>query len=393
MAKLVGQHSPLAVILAGLIIGIVMACFAEVASYFSKAGGPYLYARVAFGRLVGIEIGWMFWLVRITAPAANANLFVSYIGEFWPGATNPVPRLAILGLLIGALAVINYRDVRAGTQTSNLFTIAKLLPLAIVIIAGAIYVGTGHPLVHAAVSAPSRKAWLSGILLLIFSYGGFESAVTPMAEATNPRRDPVFGLFVALGTCAVVYTTLQWLVVYLLPNAAGTDRPLADLAALTIGRGGAALVTVGALVSMYGYLSANMLAVPRITFALAEHRDFPRIFAAVHPRFRTPYFSIVVFAVMTWIFAAVGSFAWNVTLSAVARLFCYGTSCGALLVFRRKAPGPAAFRLAGGQIIAVLGVLICIGLLTQVDLKQSIILIATLAVAFLNWLVVFHSAQ
>ncbi len=388
VAKQAGRHSPVAVLLAGVAIGIVMACFAEVASYFTETGGPYLYARAAFGRLVGIEIGWMFWLVRITAPAANANLFVSYVGEFWPAATSTIPRLMILILLIGGLALINFRDVRAGTQTSNLFTVAKLLPLLIVMIAGLVYVGLGHPLAHLAVPEPTRKSWLAAILLLIFSYGGFESAVTPMAEAKDPRRDPAFGLFAALITCTVVYATLQWLVVSVVPNAATAERPIADLAAIVVGHSGAVLVACAALVSMYGYLSANMLAVPRITFALAENGDFPRIFANIHPRFRTPYFSIIVFAALTWIFAAVGSFTWNVTLSAVARLFCYGTTCGALLVFRKRRPGDALFRMPGGRMVAVVGVLICTGLLTQVDLKQSVILVATLAVAFLNWLIV-----
>src|SRR5581483_9567459 len=149
VAKLVGPYSTLTVLVAGLFIGVVMACFAEVGSYFSEAGGPYLYARVAFGRLVGIETGWMFWLVRITAPAANANLFVSYVGEFWPNATNALPRILILLVLIGGLAVINIRDVRAGAQTSNIFTIVKLVPLLALIIAGVVYVFAGHALPHA----------------------------------------------------------------------------------------------------------------------------------------------------------------------------------------------------------------------------------------------------
>src|SRR5690349_1503568 len=81
----VGPASVLAVLLAGAAMGIVMACFAEVASQFTAAGGPYLYIRVAFGRLLGIEVGWLSWLVRMTACAANANLFVIYLAEFWPG--------------------------------------------------------------------------------------------------------------------------------------------------------------------------------------------------------------------------------------------------------------------------------------------------------------------
>ena len=391
VAKLVGPYSTLTVLVAGLFIGVVMACFAEVGSYFSEAGGPYLYARVAFGRLVGIETGWMFWLVRITAPAANANLFVSYVGEFWPDATRLVPRLLILLLLIGGLAFINIRDVRAGTQTSNLFTLAKLLPLAILIAAGLAYVASGHPMVHTMTPTITSKGWAGAILLMLFSYGGFESAVTPMSEAKNPRRDSAFALFAALGACILVYGGLQWMVIHLLDNATSSARPLADLASLLFGRRGGALVAAAALVSMYGYLSANMLAVPRITFALAEKGDFPSIFAAVHNRFRTPYISIAVFAAATFIFAALGSFSWNVTLSAVARLFCYGATCAALIVFRKRPPAEAMFRLHGGLVIATLGVVICLGLLTQVDLNQSVILLATLAIAFLNWLLVKNS--
>ncbi len=93
LAKLLGNASPYAVLIAGGAMGVIMACFAEVASRFTQTGGPYLYSRVAFGRLVGIEMGWMLWLVRLTAPAANASLFVIYLREFWPRAMDPFPRL------------------------------------------------------------------------------------------------------------------------------------------------------------------------------------------------------------------------------------------------------------------------------------------------------------
>ena len=104
LAALLGRASVLAVILAALAMGIIMACFAEVSSRFAQTGGPYLYAREAFGRFMGIQVGWLVWFVRLTACAANANLFVTYIGEFWPGATQPIPKLAILTALVGILA-------------------------------------------------------------------------------------------------------------------------------------------------------------------------------------------------------------------------------------------------------------------------------------------------
>ncbi len=387
VAGLVGSVSPLAVLLAGATIAVIMACFAEVASQFTQAGGPYLYARIAFGRLVGIETGWMLWLARLTGPAANANLFVIYLGEFWPQARYPVPRFSILTLLIGILALVNFRGVRAGARVSNIFTVAKLLPLFFVAIVGTLYLIAGHklPLV---MSGTGTNAWLKAILLLVFAYGGFETALTPMSEAKDPRRDAAFALFAALITCTLLYTMIQWAVVAVLPDPAHSERPLADVARLLLGNAGAALIAVGALVSVYGNLSANILAVPRLTFALAERGDFPSIFAAVHPRFRTPYFSILVFAVLTWLLALLGSFSWNVTLSAVARLFYYALVCAALPVLRKKQPGAALFRLPGGSFFAVLGVGVCLVLITQVNLSGSLILLATVVVALVNWVLI-----
>jgi amino acid transporter len=230
------------------------------------------------------------------------------------------------------------------------------------------------------------------MLLLVFAYGGFETALAPMSEAKNPRRDAPFALFTALAVCTVIYALIQWVVVGVLPNAAHSQRPLADVARLAVGPVGAALVAVGALISFYGYLSAKILAMPRVPFALAEQGDFPKVFAAVHRRFHTPYISILVFAAMVWGLALLGDFKWNVTLSAVARLLYYGVGCAALPVLRRKQPegASAMFHLPAGDFLAVLGVVLCVILVTRVDFGQSLILAATTALAFVNWAVVAH---
>jgi basic amino acid/polyamine antiporter, APA family len=229
---------------------------------------------------------------------------------------------------------------------------------------------------------------MKAVLLLVFAYGGFETALAPMSEAKNPRRDAPFALFTALLLCTVIYALIQWVVVGVLPNAIHSQRPLADVARIAIGPIGAALVAVGALISFYGYLSAKILAMPRVPFALAEQGDFPKAFAAVHRRFHTPYVSILVFAALVWGFALIGEFKWNVTLSAVARLLYYGVGCAALPILRRKQPEGALFRLPAGNFLAVLGVLLCAALVTRVDFGQSLILIATIALASLNWSVV-----
>ena len=387
LAGLVAKASPWAVLLGGAVIGVIMACFAEVASQFTTAGGPYLYARVAFGRFMGIQMGWMLWLAQLAAPAANANLFVTYLGEFWPRTADLVVRFGILTLLIGMLALVNYLGVRGGTQLSNVFTIAKLLPLGMVIVAGAYYIALHHP-VPVEASPAGSGAWLKAMLLLVFAYGGFETALTPMSEAKDPRRDTVFALFAALVICTVVYTLIQWVVMGTLPDAVHSERPLADVARLALGRSGAGLVAIGALISFYGYLSAKMLAVPRVTFALAEAGDLPACFAAVHRRFLTPHVSIMVFALLVWLLALGGSFTWNLTLSAVARLFYYGVGCAALPVLRRKQPAAAWFRLPGGTLWSIAGVLTCLVLVTRVDRSQSQILIVTVFIALVNWVIV-----
>jgi amino acid transporter len=383
-AKLLGRQSTVAVLIAGMAIAVIMACFAEVASHFSEAGGPYLYARTAFGRLAGILVGWMLYLAQCAATAANANLFVIYLAQFWPAALFPWNRVVILTLLVGVLAAINLIGVRQGTTASNVLTVAKVLPLLMVILAGAA-VTIVRPVAWGGAGSFSGSGWLKAILLLVFAYGGFETALAPMGEAKNPRRDAAFALFVSLLACTAIYALIQWVVVGVLGPAAVGDRPLADVARVTMGNRGANLIAIGALLSFYGYLSAKLLAMPRVTYALAEGGDLPRVFGALSRRFHTPWFSILVFAVAIWGLARVGSFAWNLTLSAIARLFYYGVVCAALIALRRKQPESVQFHIPGGPVLAVLGVLICLLLLTQVDLSQSRIMVATVAAALLNW--------
>jgi amino acid transporter len=387
VAGLLGAASPAAVVLAGCGMAVIIACYAELASQFSETGGTYLYLQHAFGRLVGVQVGWLTLLGRLTACAASVNLLVVYLGEFWPGATQPLARLLTISLFIAVLAVINYRGVSGGTRISNVSVVAKLAALGIVGVAGIAYLAT-----HAhATPLPARADtgdWLNAMLLLLFAYGGYEAALNPMAEARNPQRDAAFALFVALLIITAVYGLLQFIVVGVLADPARSVRPLSDVARAIMGPAGGVLVAAGALVSIYGYLSANLLTGPRGIFALAERGDIPRAFASVHPRFHTPYHSIVVFALLLWGFSQFASFSWNVTLSAVARLFYYGGVCIAVPVLRRRQPDAARLRVPGGLLLPVLGVTICAVLLTRVDFSKSVVLISTVALALVNWLAV-----
>ena len=385
LAGAVGNASPIAVLLGGLAMAVIVSCYAEVASQFTGSGGSYLYVRYTFGRFAGIQVGWLNLLTRFSAYGAAVNLFVIYLGEFFPQVAQPLPRCVVITLLVGSLTVVNYRGVTGGTVVSNVAAIAKLLPLVLLSL-----VGMGFLILHPPHSLLDSRAdtggWFKALLLLFFAYGGYETSLISGGEAKDPRADAPFALFVALGVVAFLYTVLQLAVIGVLPAAAQSERPLADVARALLGEAGAALVAVGALISVFGFLSAYLLTASRSIYSLAEHGDFPAALAAVHPRFRTPHLSIALFGLLIWGFSLLGSFSWNATLSAVGRLGYYVAVCAAVPILRRRQPEAARFRLRGGLLFPILGVLICLVLLAHVDYSKSLILGATVVVGLLNWL-------
>jgi amino acid transporter len=187
-------------------------------------------------------------------------------------------------------------------------------------------------------------------------------------------------------TATFLFVAVQYVVIHTLANPAATGTPVVDSARQFLGPIGVVLVAAGTLVSTYGYLSANMLHTPRVTFAMAEHGEFPKVFAAIHPRFRTPYVSIVAFAVLLTLFSVGGSFRWNAMLSAVARMFMYGSIAASLPVLRRKQPQAAKFRLPGGVFFAVLALLFSAALVTRMHWGELAVVSVTFALAGLNWL-------
>jgi APA family basic amino acid/polyamine antiporter len=385
-----GRESPLAYLVAAAAVGIIMGCFAEVASQFRQAGGPYLYTRVAFGRLPALEVAWLHWLSRLTAAAAAINLFVTYLGYFWPSAQRPLERALVAAAILVVITGVNLLGVKVGAHLSSAFTIAKIAPLLLFAVAGLVY-GLAHPAVTLANQHVTTAAdWFNASLVLLFAYGGFEGALVPMSEARDPQRDVPFAMLISFLSVTLIYVLVQIVVIRVLPDPAQTDRPLAIAAQIFLGPTGAAFIAISALLGLFGYLSANMVHVPRTTFALAEQGDLPPVFAAVHNRFKTPHVSILIFAVSLWALATMGNFRWNVVLSSAARLITYGLVCASLLALRRKQPGAAAYRLPFGPIFAVIGIALMIVLFTRITREELTWILATGAVAFLNWIATRH---
>lgn len=385
IARLLGPMAPLAYLGAALGMAVIAAAFAEVGSQFDANGGIYLYARETFGRFMGIQIGWSTWVVRLTSGAAIASIFVAYLGEFFPEATSPVGRIVMLTLLLGTLVTVNIRGVAHGTVVSNVFTVAKLLTLGAFAGAGLLLVKTGAA--PATVQAGPTE-WGQALLLLVFVYGGMETALMPMGEARNPRRDIPFAIFTALAVITTVYLSVHWVAMRALPDLASSTRPLADAARTFAGETGAVLVAAGALISTFGILSAQTIGTPRLTQALAARGDFPSFFGVIHSRYRTPHVSILLFGVLVLVLAVYGDFTWNAILAATARLFTYATACAALVRLRHTRPGAAAFRVPAGHAVAAAGMIFCVAIALQMTAVHAVIIGIVALVAAVNWLLV-----
>lgn len=389
LAGKLGGLSPLSCLGAGAGILVIACCIAEVSSYYQETGGLYLYARDALGQFAGLLVAWLTWLTRIAAPAAAANLFYSYLSQFLPALQSRPAELLLLAALTGHLALLNYLGVETGKQVSNFFTLIKVSFLLLFVFAGMLALAL-RPEIRVPLSIPaiSGKSWFQALLLLVYAYGGFEGALFVGGESKNPRRDTPIALLTALALIAVIYTAIQFVTVATLPDPSATGSPLYESARRFLGPTAAGAIAIAALVSAYGYLSANMLHAPRITYALAQQGDFPPFLAAVHPKFRTPYSSIIVYAVLVFIFAALGTFQWNAVLSAVSRLAVYGAMAISVPVLRKKRPGEGRFYLPAANLFASLGLLFSFILLTQMGRGEFLVVGTTCLIALANWFLV-----
>jgi APA family basic amino acid/polyamine antiporter len=387
LAAKLGWLSPVSCAFAGVGILVVAGCIAEISSRYEQTGGLYLYARDALGRFSGLLVAWLTWLTRIAAPAAGANLFCVYVAQFFPALKTRTGELLVLALLIGHLAVLNYIGVRTGQRVSNFFTAVKVGFLLFFVVAGAAaWMVKPEIRVGFELKPTSAGNWFSAILLLVYAYGGFEGALFVGGESKNPKRDTPLALLTALGCVGLLYTAVQIIVLALLPQAGTSPRPLADAMGRAAGPAGAMAIALAALLSAYGYLSANLLHAPRVTFALGEHGDFPAFFAKIHPRYRTPHVSIVMYAVVVFTFAATGNFEWNAVLSAVSRLAVYGAMAIAVPILRRRGTGQAQFLLPAPYLFSAAALLFSVILLTQMGRGEFYVVACTSVIAWLNWL-------
>lgn len=386
IAGLTGAFSPYAYVLCAVVTLTFVLSFAEVSSRFDSAGGPYLYAYEAFGKFVGFEIGWLAYLTRLSATGANYNLFIIYLGHFFPEMASGIARAVVVFTLLAMFTIINIRGVKYGAWTVDTITIAKLLPLLILIVAGIGYIESEHLVVQ---QLPPTDDLMRAMFLLTFTYGGFEVVTLPSGESVNPKRHVPRALLAALAIVTTVYCLIQLISVAVVPTLASEQRPTAAVATAILGTRGGDLIAFGALVSTFGYFSGSILAVPRLTYALAEKSQLPQFFARIHTRFRTPHASILFYSVVVYLLAVFSDFITLAAVSVVSRLIYYITTCAAVLVFRKK--GPAPFTMPLGPVIPVLGILFALYLLSYPTAKEVFFTLGGVAVGTILYLVVKQS--
>ena len=367
--SLIGTYSIIAFVVCALVVALIILCFAEVSSRFDETGGPYLYAREAFQPAVAFEIGWLFWLARVTAFAANCNLLINYLSYFWLQATSPLWRASVIVFVVAVLAIINLLGIREAAIVSNAFTIGKLVPIIIFIATGLFFL---NPQAYELGPSPTTGAFSQSVLLLVYAFTGFEMATIPAGEVKDPQRSLPRALLIAMFVVGVLYIGIQIVCVGTLPGLAQSQKPLADAGARFLGTAGGAIISAGAIISITGNLNILLLSASRLPFAMAEQKQLPAFIGSVHRKFFTPYVAILITAALMLFLTLKSSFVAALTISTIARLVTYGATCVALPVFRSKREAPAAaFRLPGGTIIAILSLLLIIWLLMNSTLQEA----------------------
>lgn len=352
--------------------------FARSVAAFPQSGGPATYGRV-FGRLAGFELGWVYYVARAAAFAANANVLIAYLGRWVPAIEQGFARGAALIALCAALAIANIVGVKRALRLLAGLTLLKALPL----VGGGLAVLVLFAPVPTPGAAPAFSEFESGALLVFYAFVGFENLVVPAGETRQPGTTLPRAIYISIATTTLLYFLVQLAFVTAFPaGGANPDAPLADLATRLAGPAGAAVVTLAAVGSVGGNLHGIMTSVPRLTYAMGERGDLPAWFARVSARYATPANSIAFLALVVSLLAVSGSFVWLAVVSTLARMFVYAVTIAALARAPDRPRLTPLHWLAGAT-----GIAVCVWAAAQAEAKPWLTLGALAAVGLLLYLV------
>jgi amino acid transporter len=387
VAAALGPAAPIAYLVCAVAMGLIVLGFAEAGSRVALTGGPYAYVEIAFGPFAGFLSGVLLWIIGSMAVAAVAVVFAANVAQLVPPLQHPAASAAFLALVFALLGGVNIAGVRLAASLNAVATVAKLLPLLLLLVGGAFVV---RPSNLAWDRAPAMADVARTSTLLIFAFAGVESALAPSGEVKDVARTVPRAIFIALMGVTALYVGLQMVAQGVLgAELATAPTPLADAAGRVFGPGGRTLLLVGAAVSMFGYLCGMTLAIPRAIFALARDGFLPRVVASVHPRFHTPYVAIAVQVTIACAFAVTSTFERLAILANLTLLLLYGACCLAAWRLRRQGvqAGGVPFAVPGGELAPIAACLVIAWMLTGIRAAEWAAMGVTLLVASILYLV------
>ena len=327
----VGNFAPWMMLIGGVLFLPLALCYGWMAARFDHSGGSMLYGQAAFGRFTGFQAGWARYTSAIVTAAANTHVIITYLGALFPALQDPAIVPWAAALVIAAITAINYCSMRASVGTLGMLTVIKLAPLAALVIAGAL-VGTSR----GEVVLPEFSAIEGVILTTYYAFIGFESVVETAGEIKNPKRDVPRAIVFMVSGVTLLYTLIIWAYVALGASDPEGGDALAAAAGTAMGTAGTIAIVIAASVSSTANNFASGIALPRLSFGMAEQGVLPRWFARVHPRFGTPSNAILFYGVVAIGFGLWEGFAVLAVAGTLVRLITYLITCLALPVLEHR---------------------------------------------------------
>ena len=361
-----GAFAPWLFPLFGVLALAIAIPFARVAGQHSVSGGPVVYAAT-FGPIVAFQAGWIFYVARVAALAANLNVLVAYLARFWPALADGMGRAALILGVTAGIAAINVVGVRRAIRWLDLLTLTKALPLVLLALYGLIRMAPpAWPTV-----APPVPELEAAALLVLYAFVGFENGVVPAGETVDPRRTIPRALIGTVIATAALYFVVQLAYSGTMAQGAGGDAPLFAFGRMLAGEAGAMLLALAAIASVLGNVSGGITGTARTTYAMGRDGLLPAWFGGIDPRYATPARSILVMAGLISLLALTGSFVWLATASVLARMFVYAISIATL---PRHASTPTNWAMT------IVGIAICAWVAAQSGPKpwQVLLVLAAL---------------
>jgi basic amino acid/polyamine antiporter, APA family len=382
MATTLGPTAPVAYLLCAIAMGLIVICMAEAGSRVSLTGGPYAYIEVAFGPFVGFLGGFLLWMLLTFAMAAVATVLVANLGALLPVLASRPASAAVLVIIYAVFAAVNIVGVERGARVNTMLTIAKLLPLLLLIGAGVFAISPDNLAIG---TRPDARTLARSSILLIFAFAGIEAALVPSGEVKDPARTVPRAILMAMAATTLLYAGLQFVAQGVLGPALATSKaaPLAEAAGVALGGLARTLLLVGAVISMLGHAGAMILATPRMLFAFARDGFLPAALARLHPAHQTPAAAILLQCVIVLVLAISSTFERLAILANISILVLYGMCCLATWQLRRGdvRAGGTPFKVPAPAVVILLACVMIGWMLMSVTAAEWIAFAIGLAVA------------